>query len=225
MRSRLRRILTDRSPNDVQRLARIYDAAAPGWDRREGRIERFALGRDWRRRLAAQASGDVLEIGIGTGPNLREIVVNPGDVLSYTGTDISTGMLAQARTQAEHAPFPVTLRQMNAESLAIFPDDYFDTVISSLVLCTVPDYQRALREMARVCRPNGKVILIEHVLSPNPLVKAVQKVAAPLQSRHMGCHLDRQTDRAAREAGYRIERDEARLMGVVHLIVARPPRR
>lgn len=225
MRARIRRILADRSPNDIQRLTRIYDAAAPDWDRREGRVERLALGRNWRRRLATQAVGDVLEIGIGTGPNLRELVEHPGDVLSYTGTDISTGMLGQAKVHADRAPFPVTLRQMNAESLSIFPDNYFDTVISTLTFCTVPDYQAAVKEMARVCRPNGRIILIEHVLSPNPLVKAAQKVAAPLQSRNMGCHLDRPTDRFLRDAGYRIERDDSRLLGVVHLIVARPPRR
>lgn len=221
---RLRRIVLDRSPNDLQRISRIYDERAPTWDRREGRGENLVLGQAYRERLARMLEGDVLEIGVGTGETLRRVQAAKSPVTAYTGIDVSTGMLAEASKYVASSPFPVTLRQMNAESLAAFSENVFDTVTASLVLCTVPDPVSALREMARVVKPDGKIVLIEHVLARNPLVGTAQKVLAPLQRRHMACHIDRPTDRMLRDLGFRVERDDSRLFGVVHLIVARPPR-
>lgn len=221
--NRFRRIASDQSPNDLQRIARIYDQHAPNWDSREGRGENLAL-RDFRDRLVRMMDGDILEIGAGTGETLRRLQSAPSPVNSYTGIDLSTGMLAEASKYIGDSPFPVTLKQMNAENLTAFPDDAFDTVTASLVLCTVPDPKAALREMARVVKPHGKIVLIEHVLAKNPVVGAAMKVVAPLQRRHMACHIDRKTDRLLRDMGFRVERDDARLLGIVHFIVARPPR-
>jgi hypothetical protein len=76
--------------------------------------------------------------------------------------------------------------------------------------------------MARVCRPGGKLVLLEHVRAPNRLIGGVQKIVAPLQVRHLGCHLDRPTDRLVRDLGFAVERDEAWFFGIFHLMVARP---
>jgi ubiquinone/menaquinone biosynthesis C-methylase UbiE len=221
---RLRRAARDRSPNDLQRIARIYDQRAPTWESREGRGENTVLGPAWRDRLARLLEGDVLEVGIGTGETLRHLGEARDRVTSFTGIDLSTGMLAEAARRCDDCPFPVTLKQMNAENLAAFPDAAFDTVTASLVLCTVPDAAAALREMARVTKPDGKLVLIEHVLSPNPVIGVAQRVLAPIQDRHMACHIDRRTDRLVRDLGFRVERDDRRLFGILHLIVARPPR-
>lgn len=220
---RLRRVAQDRSPNDLQRIARIYDRHAPRWDEIEGRGENKVVG-DYRDRLVRLLEGDVLEVGAGTGDTLRRLKRLPSPIASYTGIDLSTGMLAEAEKHVPGSPFPVTLRQMNAENLSAFATDSFDTVTASLVLCTVPDAAAALREMARVTRPDGKIVLIEHVLAPNAMVAAGMKVLAPLQRRHMACHIDRRTDHLVREMGFRIERDDARFLGIVHLLVMRPPR-
>lgn len=221
--NRVRRMLLDRSPNDIQRIARIYDEQAPTWDRKEGRGENAALG-PMRDRLVRALDGNVLEIGVGTGETLRRLQSAKFPIDTYTGVDVSTGMLAEASRYADSGPFPVTLRQMNAENLSALPDAAFDTVTASLVLCTVPDPEAALREMARVVKPDGKIVLIEHVLAHNPVLAAGQKVLAPLQRRHMACHIDRPTDRLLRDLGFRVERDDTRLLGIVHLLVARPPR-
>lgn len=220
---RLRRVARDRSPNDLQRIGRIYDRHAPTWDAREGRGESIAV-RDYRDRLARLLDGDVLEIGTGTGATLRTLQRGSFPIDSYTGIDLSTGMLAEAEKYVAGSPFPVTLKQMNAESLSAFPDAAFDTVTASLVLCTVPDATSALREMARVVKPEGKIVLIEHVLAPNPVIGAGMRMLAPLQRRHMACNIDRRTDRLVREMGFRVEQDESRLLGIVHLLVMRPPR-
>ena len=220
--NRIRRILLDRSPNDLQRIARIYDEHAPTWDAKEGRGENAVLG-PMRDRLAGMLEGNVLEIGVGTGETLHRLQSANAPIDAYTGIDVSTGMLAEASRFADTSPFPVTLRQMNAENLSALPDAAFDTVTASLVLCTVPDPEAALREMARVAKPDGKIVLIEHVLASNPVLATGQKMLAPLQSRHMACHIDRPTDRFLRDLGFRVERDETRLLGIVHLLVARPP--
>jgi len=220
---RMRQRRPDGEAAELQRVEAIYDRLAPGWDAREGRGERALMGGPLRGQLAGLLSGDVLEVGIGTGALLRSLAAAPGPIRSYTGIDLSTGMLAEAAKVAEACPFPVTLRQMNAEALTAFPGHSFDTVTSSLVLCTVPDPATALREMIRVCRPDGRIVLLEHVLAPNPLIGVVQKVVAPLQVRHMGCHLDRRTNRLVRQLGFTVERDDTRLFGIFHLMVLRPP--
>lgn len=211
-----------REAAERERVAAIYDRLAPAWNAREARGERVMLGSAFRERFASFLTGDVLEVGVGTGATLRLLAGRP-DVRSFTGIDLSDGMLAEAQREAAACPFPVTLRQMDAEDLSAFPDASFDTVTSSLVLCTVLDPVRALHEMARVCRPRGRIVLLEHVLAPNPLVGLAMKAVAPLQVRHMGCHVDRRTDKLVRELGFTVERDDTRFLGIFHLMVLRPP--
>jgi len=220
---RLARILTDRGQNDIQRISAIYDTAAPTWDDTYAVAENRVLSDAWRQGLADSLYGDVLEIGAGTGETLKRLIANPARVTGYTGVDISTGMLAELQRHASGAPFPVTVQHANAENLAMFPDQSFDCVTCSLLLCTVPDPKLAMLEMARVCKPNGRIVLIEHVLAPNPIVRLGLKMAAPVQARHIACHLDRQTDKTLREVGFRIEREESRWFGIFRFIIARPP--
>jgi ubiquinone/menaquinone biosynthesis C-methylase UbiE len=213
--------MTTPSESETARVEAIYDQVAPEWDKRQGFAERLLIGDRMRREVAASLRGDVLEIGTGTGLTLRNLAGNP-NVTSFTGIDLSAGMLAQARTAAPELPFPVDLRQMDATRLD-FPDASFDTVTVSLTLCTVPDPAATLREMARVCRPDGRIVLLEHVLPPNRFVAWWVRKLAPAQERMLGCHLDRQTDRLVRDLGFRVERDQSRFFDIFHLIIARPP--
>jgi ubiquinone/menaquinone biosynthesis C-methylase UbiE len=213
--------MTTPPDHDQARVRAIYDDIAPTWDQRQGLVERRLMGQPMREALASALRGNVLEIGTGTGPTLKLIARNPA-ITSFTGVDLSNGMLDEARKVVPEVNYPVTLRQMDAGHLD-FPDASFDTVTTSLMLCTVPDPTLALREMARVCRPNGRVVLLEHVQAPNPILAGVQKLLTPLQKRMLGCHLDRPTDRLVRELGFRVQHDESRFFGVFHLIVARPP--
>lgn len=211
------------TPNatETQRVEAIYDDIAPTWDKRQGFGERLLIGDGMRRSVAGALRGEVLEVGTGTGVTLRHLSGN-ASVTSFTGIDLSAGMLAVARSAATGLPFPVDLRHMDATHLD-FPDASFDTVTVSLALCTVPDPAETLREMARVCRPDGRIVLLEHVLSPNRFVAWSLRKLSPAQERMLGCHLDRQTDRLVRDLGFRIEREQARLFGVFRLIVATPP--
>lgn len=203
------------------RVERIYDDRAYAWNEREGLVERVLMGEGMRRALAAELRGNVLEIGTGTGATFPFLRDRPA-LSSLTAVDLSAGMLAEARNAAQRTDRDVRLAQMNAEALA-FPDATFDTVTTSLMLCTVPDSTRALSEMARVCKPNGRIVVLEHVRSPNRFFARLQQWMTPGQVRRLGCHLDRPTDRLVREMGFRIEQDTSRFFGVFHLIVMRPP--
>jgi len=141
------------------RVERIYDDHASAWNGHEGLVERVLMGEGMRRALAAELRGDVLEIGTGTGATFPFLTDRPA-LSSLTAVDLSAGMLAEARNAAQRTDRNVRLAQMNAEALA-FPDGTFDTVTTSLMLCTVPDPTRALSEMARVCKPNGRIVVLE----------------------------------------------------------------
>ncbi|CAA9575694.1 MAG: Methyltransferase type 11 [uncultured Thermomicrobiales bacterium] len=208
--------------NELTRVAAIYDDIAPTWDERQGLVERRLMGQAMRASLARYLTGDVLEIGTGTGATLPILDLKASGITSLTGTDMSLGMLREARKAARSCDLPVLLVRMNAEALA-FADATFDTVTTSLTLCTVPDPARALREMARVVKPGGRIVLLEHVRARNPLLALSQRALTPLQMRMLGCHLDRRTDRLVRDLGFRVEHEETRFFGIFRLIVARPP--
>lgn len=204
---------------DVTRVRSIYDDLARDWDRREALGERLLMGSTFRRELARQLRGDVLELGSGTGATLD--LVDWDRITSYTATDLSDGMLAKARSRPSVAGQPVAFRQLEASSLP-FPDASFDTVTITLTLCTVPDPERTLREMSRVCRPDGRLVLLEHVRAPNRAIAWLQRKLTPAQVRRMGCHFDRPTDTLVREMGFPVERDDRRLFSIFHLMVLRP---
>jgi ubiquinone/menaquinone biosynthesis C-methylase UbiE len=137
-------------------LAEKYDRFARWYDWVEG--VPYVLGmRRLRRRVFAEASGKVLEVAVGTGKNLRYY---PRDC-QIIAVDLSSEMLKVARTRAAKLSLHLSFFLADAETLP-FSDYCFDTVVSSLSACTFPDPARAFREMARVCRTDGKILLLEH---------------------------------------------------------------
>ncbi|MFM9105471.1 MAG: class I SAM-dependent methyltransferase [Chloroflexota bacterium] len=201
----------------LDRIRRVYDERARRYDATIGRAEAMMLG-DFRRQFGALMTGATLEVGVGSGLNLPHYPAGAGP---HAAIDLSAGMLEVARERAATLGLAVLFAQGDAQRLP-FPDATFDTVGVSLALCTIPDPERALREMRRVCRPAGKVVLLEHVLSPLWPVALLERAMTPLQARAIGCHLDRKTLETARAAGLRIESEQSRRLGVFRLAVARP---
>jgi ubiquinone/menaquinone biosynthesis C-methylase UbiE len=200
-----------------ERVRNIYDRRAPAYDRTVGLGERVMLG-DFRKRFGAELAGETLEVAVGSGLNLPYY---SAAVTRAVGVDLSRGMLEQAAQRAGEIGRSIALIQMDAERLA-FRDASFDTVAISMALCTVPHPERAIQELARVCRPNGKIVLLEHVLSPTrPIAWTLQRFA-PLQERALGCHLTRETVETARQSRLTIESERRRLWQIFRLIVARP---
>lgn len=181
--------------------AAVYDAVM--WP-----FERFAI-RAWRRRLAAEARGRVLEIGTGTGAQLAWYA--PGT--EVTALEPDAGMLGRARWRAARSAASVTVVEGRAERLP-FSDARFDAAVSAFALCTVADPAEALAELRRVLVPGGMLLLLEHVHLPWEPGRALQSRAAPAWAAVAGgCRLDRETLRSAREAGFVVVRERTHVAG------------
>lgn len=219
-RTRTQQLMTSSLP-DTDRVRTVYDQLAPVWDERQGFVERVLMGNTMRASLARHLRGEVLELGSGTGATFPWLDWSANGVTSLTATDLSAGMLDQARRHEPIAGKPVTFRQLEATQLP-FESDSFDTVTTSLTLCTVPDPAMTLREMSRVTRPNGRVVILEHVRAPNRIIARLQTWLSPWQQRHMGCHLDRATDTLVRDLGFVVDHQQSRFLSIFQLLVLRP---
>ena len=179
--------------NPVQRLA------AAGYDWLFDRVDPLG-GADHRRRLVEQATGAVLEIGAGTGRNLplyrtatRVVALEP-----------APGMRARAEQAAQAAQVAVEIVDGTAEHLP-FPDAAFDTVVASLVLCTVPDLAQTLAEARRVLRPGGTLRFYQHVRADDPrLARWQDRLERPWGWVAGGCHPNRDVVAAITAAGFRL---------------------
>jgi ubiquinone/menaquinone biosynthesis C-methylase UbiE len=170
------------------------------YDRMLGKTERAGLG-EHRRALLAEATGDVLEIGGGTGANLQYY----GDtVRSLTIVEPEKPMLRRLEQHIEQSGRQAKALRAPAEDLP-FNDASFDAIVSTLVLCTVDDVPRALRELCRVLRPGGKLLFIEHVRSDDEKLARTQDRMLPINVRiGHGCHPNRRTLDSIRDAGFEI---------------------
>ena len=200
-----------------ERVRRFYDKSAPRYDRQIAFFERvlFGDGRHW---VCSQATGDVLEIAIGTGRNLPHY---PADV-RLTGIDLSPQMLDLARRAAATQGREVDLREGDAQALEL-PDNSFDTVTCTLSLCTIADDQMAIREIYRVLRTGGRFVLMEHVRSPALPVRLVQRALEPLAVRFKHDHLTRDPVDHLAELGFEVEILIRKKWGWVELARAHKP--
>ena len=190
------------------------------------RYNRTALFYDWmdkmipvklRRKAVELAKGKVLEVGVGTGTNLEFYL--PG--CEVIGIDFSPGMLAKAKAKLKKAIVPVKLLEMDAQHMT-FSDNSFDTVIATCVFCSVPDPVQGLKEVKRVCKPGGSIILLEHVRSENPLWGWLMDVLNPVALRMIGSNINRQTVKNINTAGIKPLIIEEHSGKIIKLIVAAP---
>ncbi|HEY8656081.1 MAG TPA: methyltransferase domain-containing protein [Candidatus Limnocylindria bacterium] len=205
----------NRADAQTDRIRALYDAVAPRYDRALDLMERvlFGDGRAW---VCGQAEGDVLEIAVGTG---RGLGLYPAGI-RLTGIDISPAMLDIARRRAASLGVDADLRVGDAQALE-FADATFDSVVIALGLCTVPDDGRAVREAARVLRPGGRLVLLEHVRSAVGPVRLLQRLAEPFTSRWLGDHLLREPLGRLEAAGFVVELVLRSRAGVVERVRAR----
>jgi phosphatidylethanolamine/phosphatidyl-N-methylethanolamine N-methyltransferase len=171
-----------------EKIRRRYDRLAPWFDSLEAFLEGLIFRR-LRKKLWTQASGsDILEVGVGTGKNFS---FYPGDA-RITAIDFSPKMLEQARRKRDRKQLAVDLALMDVESLS-YANNSFDTVIASFVFCSVPRPRKGLKELHRVLKPGGQLLLLEHVLSSNKVMAAMMSFLNPLVVRAVGANINRQT--------------------------------
>ncbi|MGQ0842108.1 class I SAM-dependent methyltransferase [Actinokineospora sp.] len=199
------------------RWRRHWDSQAASYDRRMDRADRLLFG-DSRRWTCAQATGDTLEVAIGTGLNLDRYPAN----VTLTGIDWSPAMLDLARTRADRLGRAVDLRQADARSMP-FPDAAFDTVVCTFSLCAIPDHALAIAEMRRVLRPGGLLLLADHVASTVLAIRLAQRLVETFTVPLGGEHLLRRPLDDVKDAGFTIVRTERFKAGLVERVAARAP--
>lgn len=150
--------------------------------------------------LLKKAHGKVIEIGAGTGINFPLYK----RVESVTAIEPSSFMIERSKKNLHAASVPIDIIQSGAEKLP-FSDHTFDTVVATLVFCTIPDTEKSLQEIKRICKPNGKILLFEHVKMDNPYLARLQKQLTPYWSKICdGCQLDRETVQTVTANGFHL---------------------
>lgn len=175
---------------EIEAVASSYRRWAPVYDETFGVFT--GLGRRKLVRHVNRSAGSVLEVGVGTGLSLPQYAPH----LRVTGVDFSSDMLERARARVieKKLSHVAGLLRMDARELD-FPDDRFDTVVAMHLISVVPEPERVMAEMARVCKPGGEVLILNHFLHEKGALAALGRSLAPLAN-HLGWHSDFPIERA-----------------------------
>ncbi len=207
-------MLNNKTRND---WLQIHNRAARDYINSEwSREVLLGIGRQ-RRKLLAQVVGDVLDAGCGYGINFPYLT----RAKSITAVDFNSVMLDKARERMRRTGIQVDLREGDAEALE-FADHSFDTVISTLATCSFYDPIKALSEIRRVCKPDGKILLIEHGRSTWGWIGKYQDKHAHEQIESGGCRWNQEPQGLVQEAGLKIIQAERSLLGILHTMVISP---
>jgi ubiquinone/menaquinone biosynthesis C-methylase UbiE len=204
-------------PMQREEIRQKYNQFASWYDLVEGLPELLGV-RVLRRQLLQRAAGRVLEVAVGSGKNLRHY----STFCQLTAVDLSPAMLAVARRRTDDLELDVAFQVMDAERLA-FADQCFDTVVDALTLCTYLDPVAALQEMARVCKPAGR-LLLEHGRSDRAWLGRWQDRRAARHARRLGCQWNREPDALVHQAGLRLITAQRTFCGIFHAMESMPPR-
>jgi phosphatidylethanolamine/phosphatidyl-N-methylethanolamine N-methyltransferase len=202
--------------SDSATIKKRYDRIAPYFEGLEAVMEGLFF-KNWRKKLWEKADGyHILEVGVGTGKNFD---FYPADA-RITAIDFSQEMLKQAAHKKDRKNIPVELHLMDVQSLS-FADNSFDTVNGSFVFCSVPLPLKGLKELYRVCKPGGQVLLLEHVVSSKPVIAGVMNFINPAIVALVGANINRNTVKNIKACGFASVRVDERSGDIIKLIEAR----
>jgi ubiquinone/menaquinone biosynthesis C-methylase UbiE len=199
----------------IDRKRRLYAKEARTYDREADFSERWFFGTEHRGWACSKATGDTLEVAIGTGLNLPHVPRN----VRLTAVDLSPDMIALAVTRARDMGRTIRLTEGDAEHLP-FADGSFDTVLCTYALCSVRDDARAISEMHRVLRPGGRLILVDHIRSSVPPIFWLQWMYEFIPRRTKGEYLTRRPSAHVMAGGFRIQARDRLRAGIIERLVA-----
>lgn len=199
----------------TEKIKKRYNRAAKIFDLTETMMEKGKMGQ-WRAMIWKEARGKVLEVGVGTGKNIQYYP----DHVEVVAIDFSEKMLERAKKKAVKLGKTVDLRLMDAQQLE-FSDETFDTVITTCVFCSVPDAIKGLKEIHRVCKKDGQIIMLEHVRSKNPILGTVMDVLNPIVVRIVGANINRNTVENLKRAGLTVDVEKDLMADIVKHIRCR----
>jgi ubiquinone/menaquinone biosynthesis C-methylase UbiE len=201
---------------DSAAIQQRYNRLAPYFEGLEAVMEGLIF-KGWRKKCWAEVQGHhILEVGVGTGKNFDYY---PADA-RITAIDFSQEMLKQAAAKQNRKNIAVDLHLIDVQSLP-FADNSFDTVIATFVFCSVPLPVKGLKELYRVCRPNGQVILLEHVLSSNRCLAWLMNLINPAVVALVGANINRNTLKNVQACPFTSVRVDERSGDIIKLIVAK----
>jgi len=200
------------SDNRTDIIRQRYNRIAGMYDTIEMPMEKLFSG--WRKELMREVNGKVLEVGVGTGKNLPYYP----DEVEVTAIDFSSKMIEKAKQRAAELNIEVELRVMDAQEME-FPDDSFDTVVTSCVFCSVPDPVKGLREIRRVCKHRGKIMMLEHMRSHKPVLGPLMDFMNPIPVHIYGANINRETVENLKKADFRNIEVRDLWLDIVKLIV------
>jgi ubiquinone/menaquinone biosynthesis C-methylase UbiE len=201
---------------DSAAIRKRYDRIAPYFEAMEAVMEGLFFKR-WRKKLWDRVEGHhILEVGVGTGKNFDYY---PKDA-RITAIDFSEQMLKHALQKRDRKNIKVDLELMDIQSLC-FADNSFDTVICSFVFCSVPSAVKGLKEVYRVCKPGGQVLLLEHVVSSNPVLAVLMNLLNPAVVALLGANINRNTVKNVKACAFTSVHVDDRSSHLIKLIEAR----
>jgi len=198
---------------DRQTLIRKFDKQAKKYNQRRENYHAYKF----RQRIFQEANGKVLEVSIGAGLNFPHYNKN----IELTGIDFSYEMLRMARKAAKNYSFKTTFIQEDVESIELNPYS-FDTIVSSGSLCAFQNPVHVLNNFQKWCKPEGKILLLEHGICTNNTLGWMQKLLNPFMLKLTGCHQDRNITDIVKKSNLKIIREERYFSGYLYLIWAKP---
>uniref|UniRef100_A0A0G4F9L0 Methyltransferase type 11 domain-containing protein n=1 Tax=Chromera velia CCMP2878 TaxID=1169474 RepID=A0A0G4F9L0_9ALVE len=220
--SLLRKSNKESPPTEKERRD-TFDKLATVYDNVVYVDEAFNGVQGWRRRLIQKARGDVLEVAIGTGRNFDYYLLPK--VKSITGTDFSRPMLKVAeQKKAKIDPIPLRLVVSNCLKMTEFPDETFDSVVDTFGICSYEKPVESLREMGRVLKKDGELLLLEHGQAVVPAITNYLNKKTIKHAKKFGCFYDRDILSLVDEAGFDVKEVRRRHFGTTYMITAVKPR-
>ena len=209
--------------NKDDKIKKRYNRIAPVYDLMEGLMEKGKMD-SWRQDLwdkideyKPENDGKLLEAGIGTGKNIKYY---PDDIELFA-IDFSEKMLAEARKKAEKYQKDVHLINMDIENLD-FPDNHFDIIVTSCVFCSVPNPVKGLKELKRVSKPEGKIIMLEHMRTHKEPLGTLMDAFNWVSLYTWGANINRETMKNINKAGLEVVEVRDLLLDIVKEIVLQP---